>query len=78
MAIHRLIASGSYGPDEIKAMTAAYETALVEIGLVDRDNPFTELIANSILTIAATGERDPKKIKQRALRALGTRVRDVA
>ena len=51
-------------------MTAAYETALVEIGLVDRDNPFTEVIANSILTIAATGERDPEKIKERALRAL--------
>ena len=77
MAIHRLIASGSYGPDEIKAMTAAYETALVEVGSVDRDDPLTELIANSVLTITATGERDPK-IKERALRALGTRVGDVA
>ena len=77
MAIYRLIESGSYGPDEIKAMAAAYETALVEIGLVDRDDPFTELIANSILTITATGERDPEKIKERALRALGTRVRDL-
>ena len=59
-------------------MTAAYETALVEIGLVDRNDPLTEPIANSILTVTATGERDPKKIKERALRALGTRIRDVA
>ena len=43
----------------------------------DRDVPLTELIANSILTIAAAGERDPKKIKERALHALGIRVRDV-
>jgi hypothetical protein len=78
MAIYRLIESGSYNPDEIKAMTAAYETALVEIGLVDRDDPLTELIASSILTVTATGERDPEKIKERALRALGPRVRDVA
>jgi hypothetical protein len=27
----------------------------------DRDDPLAELIANSILTIAAAGERDPKK-----------------
>ena len=59
-------------------MTAAYETALVQIGLVDRGGPLAELIANSILTVTATGERDPEKIKERALRALGTRVRDVA
>ena len=76
MAIYRLIASGSYGPDDIKAMTAAYESALVEISLVDRDDPLTEMLAKSILS--ATGERDPKKIKERALRALGTRIRDVA
>jgi len=51
---------------------------LVEISLVDRDDPLTEMLAKSILTISATGERDPKKIKERALRALGTRIRDVA
>ena len=78
MAIYRLIASGSFDPNEIEAMTAAYETALVEIGLVDRDDPLTELIANSILTVAAIGERDPEKIKERALRALDIRARDVA
>ena len=61
IAIYRLISRDSYGPDEIKAMTAAYETALVQIGLVDRGDPFAELIANSILTVTATGERDSEK-----------------
>ena len=59
-------------------MTAAYESALVEIGFVDRADPLTEMLAKFILTVTATGERDPKKIKERALRALGTRIRDVA
>ena len=29
MAIYKLIANGSFGPDEIEAMSAAYESALV-------------------------------------------------
>jgi hypothetical protein len=69
MAIYKLIASGSYGPDEINAMTAAYESALTEIGWVDRDDPLAEMLAKSILTVTATGER-PEKLKERALHAL--------
>ena len=30
MAIYRLIANGSFGPAEVKAMTAAYEAAGVD------------------------------------------------
>ena len=51
-------------------MTAPYESALVEIGLVDRNNLLTEMLAKSILTVTATGERDPEKLKERALHAL--------
>jgi hypothetical protein len=61
MALYKLIASGSYGPNEINAMTAAYESALVEIGLVDRGDPLTEMLAKSILSVTATGECDPEK-----------------
>ena len=45
MAIYKLIANGSFGPDEIEAMSAAYESALVNLGIVNRDDPITELIA---------------------------------
>ena len=73
MAIYRLIAIGSFGPDEVKAMVAAYESALTDLQLIDRDDPFTELIAKSIVNVTATGERDPENIKERALNALGVR-----
>jgi hypothetical protein len=43
MAIYRLIANGSFGPVEIKAMTAAYGAALVDLGLAGRDDPITEI-----------------------------------
>jgi hypothetical protein len=73
MAIYRLIAIGSFGPDEVKAMVAAYESALTDLQMIDRDDPLTELIAKSIVNVTATGERDPENIKERALNALGVR-----
>jgi hypothetical protein len=41
--------------------------------LIDRNDPLTELIAKAIVNVTATGERDPEKIKERALNALGLR-----
>ena len=59
MAIYRLIANGSFGPDEIEAMTAAYEGALIDLGVTNRDDPIIELIAKSVVNVTATGVRDP-------------------
>lgn len=73
MAIYRLIKNGSFGPEEIEAMTAAYEAALMELRLTDRDDPITELIARSIVNVVATGERNSMLIKERAFNALGIR-----
>jgi hypothetical protein len=73
MAIYRFIAIGAFSPDEIKAMVAAYESALADLQLIDRNDPITELIAKSIVNVTATGERDPENIKERALNALGVR-----
>ena len=73
MAIYRLIANGSFGPDEIKVMTAAYEAALIDLTVTNRDNPITELITRAVVNVTATGERDPERIKERALNALGVR-----
>jgi hypothetical protein len=71
MAVYRLIANGSFGPDEIKAMTAAYEAALVDLGLADRDDPITEIVAKAIVTLTSKGEFDPTTIKDRALKVIG-------
>jgi hypothetical protein len=58
---------------EIKAMTAAYEAALLDLGLVDRDDPITEIVATAIVTGTSKGERDLTIIKDRALNAIGAR-----
>ncbi|MGB8895065.1 MAG: hypothetical protein WCD13_12285 [Pseudolabrys sp.] len=51
MAIHRLIANGSFGPDEIEAMTVAYDAALIELCQPNNDDPITELVAKSIVNV---------------------------
>ena len=76
MAIYRLIAKGSFGPAEIKAMTTAYEAALLDLNLVNRDDPITEIVARAIVIITSTGEHDPAIIKDRALNAIGVRSLD--
>ena len=44
-------------------MAVAYEGALIELQLIDRNDPLTELIARAIVNVTATGERDPENIK---------------
>jgi len=73
MTIYKLIANGSFGPDEIKVMTEAYEGALIDLGIANRDDPVTELIAKSIVNVTASGERNPILVKERAVNALGVR-----
>jgi hypothetical protein len=50
---YRLIAKGTFEPEEIEVMTAAYEAALVDLGLVDRNDPITEIVATAIVGITA-------------------------
>jgi hypothetical protein len=78
MAIYRLIANGGFDPDVIEAMVKAYEAALSDLRLVDRNDPLTELVAKSIIGVAGIGERDPNKIKERALNMLGMNNPDAA
>jgi hypothetical protein len=78
MAIYRLIAKGTFWPDEVKAMTSAYEAALLDLGLVNRDDPITEIVATAIVSITSRGEHDPETIKNRALNTLGKFGEDAA
>ena len=52
----------SFGPDEIAVLVSAYEAALQEVGLVNRNDPATWIIAKRILELAQQGELDPVKL----------------
>ena len=68
MAIYRMLRGMSFDEQAVKAMTAAYETILVELGLSDRTDPLTEIVASKIITICQMGERDPERIRELALK----------
>jgi len=76
VALYRHIREGSFGPQDIARMTAAYEAALKLLHLKDRADPVTELVAKKIIEIARSGEPDPAKICTRALKELGIPPRD--
>ena len=66
MAIYRLLQKSGFGPDDTQRMGEAYELALVELGLNDRNDPLTEIVAKLIIEIAQTGLNDPKAICAKA------------
>jgi hypothetical protein len=71
MAIYRLLQNSPMGPEEIAVLTEAYEHTLKKLGLVDRKDPITEMIAKKIIEIGQTGVRDPEQISVLAINELG-------
>lgn len=59
-----------YGPEEIARLSTAYEQAWRTIGVKDRNDPLTELIAKKIIEIGQTGVKDRDQICSRAVEAL--------
>jgi hypothetical protein len=70
VAIHRLLQNVALGPEEIDRLSKAYEQALRTIGVKERGDPLTELIAKKIIEIGKTGLKDPAKISAQAIREL--------
>ena len=72
MPIHRFLQNMPMGPEEISRLTTAYEQALQGIGLVDRDDPLSEMVAKKVIQIAKSGVRDPTDIAALSIMELGT------
>lgn len=56
-----------FEPETLKAMTAAYVEACRSLGLTDRDDPLTRLVAHRIIDAAIEGERDPKRLREHGI-----------
>jgi hypothetical protein len=70
MPIRRFLrGDAAFGPDDLAAMGAAFDDALRRLGLNDRTDKMTELVARKIISIAKQGERDPVRLCEAALRA---------
>jgi hypothetical protein len=59
VAIYRLLQKSAFGPEDAKRTGDAYEMALLRLGIEDRNDPFTE-------TVAQTFSRLHKQVALRA------------
>jgi hypothetical protein len=71
MAIYKLIHNTALGPDEIPRLVAAYEETLRALGLIERDDSMTRMVAKKVFEIAQTGIEDPAAISKLAINELG-------
>ena len=67
MTIHRLLQNVPLGPEDIDRLVTAYEQTLRALGLSDRNDPLTEIVAKKIIEIGQTGIRDPVQISKQAI-----------
>ena len=58
MTIHRLLKKAAFGPEEIECLVTAYEKTLRALGLKDRSDPITLLVAEKIIALVQCGVRD--------------------
>jgi hypothetical protein len=70
MAINRLLKDSKLEPNVVEGLNRAFEQALRQLHLVDRNDPLTELVARKIIEIGAAGVSDPAEIAKRAVEEL--------
>jgi hypothetical protein len=70
-ALDRLLQRTGLQGEDISRLREAYELALRQIGVKDRDDPLAEQLAKAIVTIAQAGARDPAEISRLAVDRLG-------
>jgi hypothetical protein len=72
MAIYGYLQNSGFDPETIKVMTTAYEAARERLGLIERSDPLTQLVAKKVIEIAQTGVRDPGQLCDRVVASIGT------
>jgi hypothetical protein len=70
MGINRMTRGPLFDDGELAGVIRAYEDALRVLGLADRADPLTEIIARRIIEIVRSGELNPERICERAIAGL--------
>jgi hypothetical protein len=70
MPIRRLLQQSAFAPHEVQVLADAFDAVLREQGLADRSDPKVELIAKRIIQLASSGERDPLRLREGAVKGI--------
>jgi len=71
MAVYHLFRSQAFEPETIATLTSAYADVCRALGVRDRDEQQANAVAKKIIEFAQRGERDPVRLRESVLRALG-------
>lgn len=70
MPIYELMKrQGVFAPDEVAMLGNVFEDVLQTLGLVDRKDPITEMVAKKVVELATGGMRDPARLKALTVQA---------
>jgi hypothetical protein len=75
MPIRPLLQGGVFLPEDITALTTAFEDSLSALGLVDRNDPTVLMVAKRIIELAKHGERNPTRLRDYVLNHFQARSR---
>lgn len=71
MPINQLLKNSQLSAERAVVLNRAFQCALSELGLVDRADALTKVVAEKILEVGATGPSDPEEIARAAIKRLG-------
>jgi hypothetical protein len=60
---------GSFEPEEVAVLGKVFEDVLTTLGLADRKDPMTEMVAKKLVDLAIAGMRDPERLKALTIQA---------
>ena len=60
----------AFSPEEAAVLISAFEDTLQALGLVDREDPATLLVAKRIIELAKQGERDPVRLRDLTVKTI--------
>jgi hypothetical protein len=69
VAVHSFLQPGAFEPEEIAAMSEAFEAACNELDELGQPKVAREVIAGRIIAAARAGERDPVRLRAAAVSA---------
>jgi hypothetical protein len=62
--------SGAFGPDELRDIAAAFEAARERLGLTDREDPATVMLARLTIELAKQGQFTAVSLRDRVLKEM--------
>ena len=58
-----LLEGSAFAPESISTMSVVFESVCVELGLSDKDDPATRLVASKIIEFAQSGVLDVARLR---------------